>query len=85
MNVDRIHHVAYPSKDAKEAVLWHPKMLGMASMRALAGNEVSSTKAPDPCMQVFPDAGKGNVLASACVIARGSGRHHDGKRRGAYA
>jgi len=27
MKIDRIHHVAYRCKDAKETVLWYQKML----------------------------------------------------------
>ena len=29
LKIDRIHHVAYRCKDAKETVLWYQKMLKM--------------------------------------------------------
>ena len=29
MKIDRIHHVAYRCKDAKETVLWYERMLNM--------------------------------------------------------
>lgn len=61
--VKRIHHVAYRCKDAKETVDWYVKHLKMDFVLAIAENEVPSTKAPDPYMHVFLDAGQGNVLA----------------------
>ena len=63
MKIDRIHHVAYRCKDAKETVLWYQKMLKMDFVLAIAEDLVPSTKAPDPYMHVFLDAGQGNVLA----------------------
>ena len=63
MKIDRIHHVAYRCKDAKETVLWYQKMLNMDFVLAIAENHVPSTKAPDPYMHIFMDAGNGNVLA----------------------
>jgi len=63
MNIDRIHHVAYRCKDAKQTVEWYVKNLGMDFVLAIAENQVPSTKAPDPYMHVFLDAGHGNVLA----------------------
>ena len=63
MKIDRIHHVAYRCKDAKETVLWYQKMLHMGFVLAIAEDLVPSTKAPDPYMHVFLDAGQGNVLA----------------------
>jgi len=63
MHIDRIHHVAYRCKDAKETVLWYEKMLNMRFLLAFSENHVPSTKAPDPYMHVFLDAGNGNVLA----------------------
>ena len=59
----RIHHVAYRCKDAKETVNFYRDMLDMDFQLAIAENEVPSTKAPDPYMHVFLDAGMGNVLA----------------------
>ena len=63
MKIDRIHHVAYRCKDAKQTVLWYGQMLKMDFVLAIAENEVPSTRAPDPYMHVFLDAGAGNVLA----------------------
>ncbi|QJD89004.1 VOC family protein [Duganella dendranthematis] len=63
MKIKQIHHVAYRCKDAKETVEWYVKHLNMDFVLAIAENEVPSTKAPDPYMHVFLDAGHGNVLA----------------------
>ena len=63
LQVDRIHHVAYRCRDAKETVLWYRKHLNMEFVLAIAEDQVPSTKAPDPYMHVFLDAGMGNVLA----------------------
>jgi catechol 2,3-dioxygenase-like lactoylglutathione lyase family enzyme len=63
MKIDRIHHVAYRCKDAKETVAWYVKHLNMNFVLAIAEDFVPSTKAPDPYMHVFLDAGNGNVLA----------------------
>jgi len=63
MKIDRIHHVAYRCKDARETVEWYVKHLGMDFVLAIAEDQVPSTRAPDPYMHVFLDAGQGNVLA----------------------
>ncbi|GHD76144.1 VOC family protein [Vogesella fluminis] len=63
MLIKKIHHVAYRCKDAKETVEWYVKHLDMKFVLAIAENEVPSTKAPDPYMHVFLDAGQGNILA----------------------
>jgi catechol 2,3-dioxygenase-like lactoylglutathione lyase family enzyme len=63
MNIERIHHVAYRCKDAKQTVKWYEQHLQMKFVLAIAENQVPSTKAPDPYMHVFLDAGQGNVLA----------------------
>ncbi|MES2482155.1 MAG: VOC family protein [Pseudomonadota bacterium] len=63
MKIDRIHHVAYRCKDAKQTVQWYVKHLNMDFVLAIAEDAVPSTKAPDPYMHVFLDAGMGNVLA----------------------
>ena len=63
MKIERIHHVAYRCRDAKETVEWYRKHLGMDFVLAIAEDNVPSTKAPDPYMHVFMDAGNGNVLA----------------------
>lgn len=63
MKLTRIHHVAYRCKDARETVEWYQKYLNMNFVLAIAENEVPSTKAPDPYMHIFLDAGAGNVLA----------------------
>ena len=63
MPIERIHHVAYRCRDARETVLWYQKHLGMDFVLAIAEDQVPSTHAPDPYMHVFLDAGGGNVLA----------------------
>ena len=63
MSIQRIHHVAYRCDDAKLTVEFYQNLLGMEFLLAIAENEVPSTKAPDPYMHVFLDAGQGNVLA----------------------
>jgi len=63
MHIDRIHHVAYRCKDARQTVEWYGKYLNMNFILAIAEDQVPSTKAPDPYMHVFLDAGQGNVLA----------------------
>ena len=63
MKIDRIHHVAYRCRDAKQTVEWYRKYLGMDFVLAIAEDHVPSTKAPDPYMHLFMDAGNGNVLA----------------------
>jgi catechol 2,3-dioxygenase-like lactoylglutathione lyase family enzyme len=59
----RIHHVAYRCRDARETVRWYREHLGMDFVLAIAEDRVPSTHAPDPYMHVFLDAGGGNVLA----------------------
>ena len=61
--LQRIHHVAYRCRDAKQTVEWYGKHLGTDFVLAIAENNVPSTGAPDPYMHVFLDAGQGNVLA----------------------
>lgn len=63
MNIQRIHHVAYRCKDARQTVDWYRQHLGMDFVLAIAEDHVPSTKAPDPYMHLFMDAGNGNVLA----------------------
>ncbi len=63
MKINRIHHAAYRCKDAKETVEWYAKNLNMDIVLAIAEDLVPSTKAPDPYMHIFLDAGGGNVLA----------------------
>ena len=63
MELKRIHHVAYRCKDAKETVEFYQRVLNMDFVLAIAEDQVPSTKAPDPYMHVFLDAGAGNVLA----------------------
>ena len=53
MLVQKIHHVAYRCKDAKETVDWYVKHLDMKFVLAIAENEVPSTKAPDPTCMCF--------------------------------
>jgi len=63
INIEKIHHVAYRCKDAKETTEWYQDKLNMKLVLAIAENEVPSTKAPDPYMHIFLDAGNENVLA----------------------
>ena len=63
LQIDKIHHVAYRCKDAKQTVLWYGKMLKMGFVLAIAEDQVPSTHAPDPYMHLFMDAGGGNILA----------------------
>ena len=63
LKVEQIHHVAYRCKDAKETVEWYTKNLNMDFVLAIAEDHVPSTKAPDPYMHIFLDAGNDNVLA----------------------
>ncbi len=61
--INQIHHVAYRCRDAKETVTWYAEHLGMKFVLAFSEDHVPSTKAPDPYMHVFLDAGKGSILA----------------------
>ncbi len=63
MNIRRIHHVAYRCHDAKETVAFYQDVMDMDLVLAISEDHVPSTKAPDPYMHVFMDAGMGNVLA----------------------
>jgi len=63
MTIEKIHHVAYRCKDAKETVAWYNKYLDMDYILAFAEDHVPSTHEPDPYMHIFLDAGNGNVLA----------------------
>ena len=63
MDIRKIHHVAYRCNDAKETVAFYQRVLNMDLVLAIAEDQVPSTKAPDPYMHVFLDAGAGNVLA----------------------
>ncbi len=63
MLIQKVHHVAYRCIDAKQTVEWYEKHLDMRFVLAIAEDIVPSTKAPDPYMHVFLDAGDGNILA----------------------
>jgi glyoxylase I family protein len=63
MKIDQIHHVAYRCKDARETVEFYKNVLNMDLIGAIAEDQVPSTKAPDPYMHIFLDAGQGNILA----------------------
>jgi lactoylglutathione lyase len=63
MLVKKIHHAAYRCIDAKATVEWYQKHLDMKFVLAIAEDEVPSTKAADPYMHIFLDAGGGNILA----------------------
>ena len=61
--LERIHHVAYRCKDAKETVEFYERVLGMRYTNAFSEDHVPSTGAYDPYMHVFLDCGGGNVVA----------------------
>lgn len=61
--LERIHHVAYRCKNAKETVEFYERVLGMRYTNAFSEDYVPSTGAYDPYMHVFLDCGGGNVLA----------------------
>lgn len=63
MKIERFHHVAFRCRDAKETVNFYKRVLNMELLGAIAEDHVPSTKAPDPYMHVFLDAGSGNILA----------------------
>ncbi|WND03591.1 VOC family protein [Temperatibacter marinus] len=63
MDIQKIHHVAYRCREAKETVDWYKKVLKMDLVLAIAEDCVPSTKQPEPYMHVFLDAGMGNILA----------------------
>lgn len=63
MAIKKIHHVAYRCKDAGETAAFYKKYLDMDLLGAFAEDKVPSTKAPDPYMHIFLDAGGGNILA----------------------
>ncbi|MEZ4455612.1 MAG: VOC family protein [Gemmatimonadales bacterium] len=63
MLLERIHHVAYRCRDAKETVEFYRDVLEMDFLLAISEDRVPSTKEPDPYMHIFLDAGQGNVLA----------------------
>ncbi len=63
MKIQKIHHVAYRCNDAKETVEFYRDVMDMALVLAIAEDKVPSTKAPDPYMHIFIDAGMGNILA----------------------
>lgn len=61
--IDRIHHVAYRCKDARETVDFYRDVLGMEFTTAFAEDHVPSTGEYDPYMHIFLDCGGGNVIA----------------------
>ena len=63
LKIEKIHHVAYRCRDAKETVRFYVDHLNMDFVLAIAEDRVPSTHEPDPYMHVFLDAGQGNVLA----------------------
>jgi len=63
ITIQKIHHVAYRCKDAKQTVEFYKNYLNMDLLVCIAEDKVPSTKEPDPYMHVFLDAGNGNILA----------------------
>ena len=63
-----IHHAAYRCRDAQETVAFYKQALDMDLLLAISEDRVPSTKAPDPYMHIFLDAGRGNVLSSGLKL-----------------
>ena len=63
MPIQRMHHVAYRCRDARQTVDFYRKHLDMNFTMAMSEDRVPSTGEPDPYMHVFLDAGNGNLLA----------------------
>jgi len=63
MKVEKIHHVAYRCNDTRETADFYKKVLDMDLILAISEERAPSTKAEDPYMHIFLDAGNGNVLA----------------------
>nr|WP_315457339.1 VOC family protein [uncultured Sphingorhabdus sp.] len=63
VKLERIHHVAYRCKDAKQTADWYADVLGMEFTTAFAEDHVPSTGEYDPYMHIFLDCGGGNVIA----------------------
>jgi glyoxylase I family protein len=63
IQIEKIHHVAYRCKDAKQTVDFYKKYLNMDLLVCIAEEKVPSTKEPNPYMHVFLNAGAGNILA----------------------
>jgi len=63
MKVEKIHHVAYRCNDTRETVDFYKKVLDMDLILAISEERAPSTKAEDPYMHIFLEAGNGNVLA----------------------
>jgi glyoxylase I family protein len=61
--LNKIHHVAYRCRDAKETADWYARMLGMSFQTAFSEDHVPSTGEYDPYMHIFLDCGGGNVIA----------------------
>ncbi len=61
--LNKIHHVAYRCRDAKETAEWYSRVLGMTYTTAFSEDYVPSTGAYDPYMHIFLDCGGGNVIA----------------------
>jgi glyoxylase I family protein len=63
IKVEQIHHVAYRCINAKKTVEFYQHYLNMELLVSISEDKVPSTKAPNPYMHVFLDAGMGNILA----------------------
>ena len=62
MKIQRIHHVAYRRKDARETATSYRSIEYVSYLLTIAGIQVPSTREPDPYMHIFLDAGNGNIL-----------------------
>ncbi len=63
INVQRLHHVAYRCKDAKQTVEFYTRFLEMPFRIALADNRVPSTKEWSPHIHIFFEMNDGSHLA----------------------
>ena len=63
IKIEQIHHVAYRCINAKKTVEFYQHYLNMELLVSISEEKVPSTKAPNPYMHVFLDAGMGNILA----------------------
>lgn len=63
MLVQRIHHVAYRCMDSAATIAFYDRVLGMRLIGAAAEDRVPSTREPDPYLNIFLDAGDGDILA----------------------
>ncbi len=62
-SLDRLHHLAYVTKDTAATVAFYEGVLGLPLVNAVMDAEVPSTRAPFPYIHVFFRLGSGETLA----------------------